>query len=144
MKGRLQRYPESLDTGTFLQKKFHSSFFTKCSLIAKVFHNFCGWFRVRNSFFYFDNFRLHAQLINSSISEGTVYAPFNLGQCLNVTLLDLVAVQVLIFKPLQIFKEDKCDWEKNINYCLLKFIISLTFQKLLESKRRQQNKDKII
>ena len=26
------------------------------------------------------------------ISEGPVYAPFNLGQCLNVTLLDLVAV----------------------------------------------------
>ena len=37
---------------------------------------------------------MHALLINSNISEGPVYASFNLGQCLNVTLLDQVAVVV--------------------------------------------------
>ena len=31
---------------------------------------------------------------NSNISEGPVYATFNLGQCLNVALLDLVAAVV--------------------------------------------------
>ena len=39
---------------------------------------------------------MHALLINSNISEGPVYASFNLGQCLNVTLLDLVAVVVAL------------------------------------------------
>ena len=37
---------------------------------------------------------MHVLLINSNIPEGPVYASFNLGQCLNVALLDLVAVVV--------------------------------------------------
>ena len=37
---------------------------------------------------------MHALLINSNMSEGPVYASFNLGQYLNVALLDLVAAVV--------------------------------------------------
>ena len=33
-------------------------------------------------------------IINSNISKGPVYASFNLGQCLNMALLDLVAAVV--------------------------------------------------
>ena len=54
---------------------------------------------------------MHTLLINANISKDPVYASFNLGQCLNVALLDLVAMvvclQVVLFKPHQIFKEDK-------------------------------------
>jgi len=55
-----------------------------------------------------------------------VYAPFNLGQYVNVTALDLVAVvvsldclQVVILAPIKYSKKTN-EIEKNVNYCLLK------------------------
>ena len=64
-------------------------------------------------------------VVNARISEGPAYASFNLGQCLNVALLDLVAAVVSLLTSCniqanQILKE-------NVNYCLLNFIVSLAF-----------------
>ena len=127
-------------------------------LIAKVFQTFCGWFRVSLSFVYFvwllKQFSVMPHNVvnacTTNIPEGPVYASFNLGQCLNVTLLDLVAVVVsqldlvavvvslltscnIQTPSIEIFKEDKWDLEKNVNYCLLNSIISLTFIKITVS-----------
>ena len=75
---------------------------------------------------------MHALLINSNISEGPVYASFNLGQCLNVALLDLVAVVVSLLTSCYIQTPSNVQGRqmilrKNVNYCLLNFTISLTF-----------------
>ena len=75
---------------------------------------------------------MHALLINSNISEGPVYASFNLRQCLNVALLDLVAVVVSLLTSCNIqtpaiIQRRQMRLRKNVNYCLLNFIISLTF-----------------
>ena len=73
---------------------------------------------------------MHAcMLINSNISEGPVYALFNLEQCLNVALLDLLAVVVSLLPscnrmPSNIQRR-QIRLRKNVNYCLLNFI-SLT------------------
>ena len=75
---------------------------------------------------------MHALLVNSNISEGPVYSSFNLGQCLNVILLDLVAAVVSqltscnIQTPLNIQRR-QMRLRKNANNCLLNFIISLTY-----------------
>ena len=75
---------------------------------------------------------MHTLLINSNISEGPVYASFNLGQCLNVALLDLVAMVVSLLTSCNIqtpsnIQRRQMRLRKNVNYCLLNFIISLTF-----------------
>lgn len=75
---------------------------------------------------------MHALLINSNISEGPVYASFNLGQCLNVALIDLVAVVVSLLTSCYIQTPSNVQGRqmisrKNVNYCLLNFTISLTF-----------------
>ena len=105
MKRGLQKDTQKVWTlGHFFPKKNSIPFLHKM-LIAKVFQTFCGWFRVSLSFLYLFDFSnnsvwyltllwMHALLVNSNISEGPVYASFNLGQCLNVALLDLVAVVV--------------------------------------------------
>ena len=73
-------------------------------------------------------------LINSYISEGPVYASFNLGQCLNVALLDLVAtavsgcLQVVIFKLHQIFKKTN-EIKKKCKLMFIKFYYSFDFLK---------------
>jgi len=55
-----------------------------------------------------------------------VYASFNLGQYVNVTALDLVAVvvsldclRVVVLAPIKYSKKTN-EIEKNVNYCLLK------------------------
>ena len=77
---------------------------------------------------------MHAllKLINSNISQGPVYASFNLGQCLNVALLDLVAAVVSLLPSCNIqtpsnVQRRQMRLRKNINYCVLNFTISLTF-----------------
>ena len=75
---------------------------------------------------------MHALLINSNISEGPVYASSNLGQSLNVALLDLVAVVVSLLPSCNIqtpsnIQRRQMRLRENVNYCLLNFIISLTF-----------------
>ena len=75
---------------------------------------------------------MHALLINSNISEGSVYASFNLGQCFNVALLDLVAAVASLLtscniQTTSIIQRRQMRLRKNVNYCLLNFIISLTF-----------------
>ena len=75
---------------------------------------------------------MHALLIYCNTSGGPVYASFNLGQCLNVTLLDLVAVVVSLLTSCNIqtpsnIQRKQMRLRKNVNYCLLNFIISLTF-----------------
>ena len=75
---------------------------------------------------------MHALLINSNISEGPVYASFNLGQCLNVALLDLVAAVVSLLTSCNIqtpsnIQRRQMRLRKNVNYSLLNFTISLTF-----------------
>ena len=137
----LQKYTQKVWTlGLFFSKKNSLPFLHKM-LIAKVFQTFCGWFTVNFSFLYFvwllwNNsvwcltfLWMHALLINSNISEGLVYAPFNLGQCSNVTLLDLVAVVVSLLTS--------CNIQTPSNYYLLNFIISLTFWKPLEPKKKK-------
>ena len=90
--------------GLFFPKKISLPILHKM-LIAKVFQTFvAGLEWVFRSFILFDFSNnsvwcltllwIHTLLINSTISEDPVYASFNLGQCLNVTLLDLVAVVV--------------------------------------------------
>lgn len=79
---------------------------------------------------------MHALLIwgqNSNIPEEPVYALYNLGQCLNVTVLDLVAVVVSLLTNCniqtpsdQIFKEDM-RLTKTVNYCLFNIIVTLIF-----------------
>ena len=68
----------------------------------------------------------------SNISEGPVYATFNLGQCLNVALLDLAAAVVSLLTSCNIqtpssIQRRQMRLRKSVNYCLLNFIISLTF-----------------
>ena len=75
---------------------------------------------------------MHALLINSNSSQGPVYASFNLGQCLNVALLDLVAAVVSLLTICNIqtpsnIKRRQMRLRKHVNYCLLNFIVSLTF-----------------
>ena len=72
---------------------------------------------------------MHALLIHSNISEGPAYASFNLGQCLNVTLLDLVAVVVSLLTSCNIQTPSNIQRRQMRlrNYCLFNFIISLTF-----------------
>ena len=130
-------------------------------LIAKVFQTFCGLFRVSLSFVYFvwllKQFSVMPHNVvnacTTNIPEGPVYASFNLGQCLNVTLLDLVAVVVSLHTscniqtPSKLIFKDKWDLEKNVNYCLLNSIISLTFIKItvsVISKHGNLNKSCIV
>ena len=87
---------------------------------------------------------MHTLFINANISKGSVYASFNLGQCLNVALLDLVAAVVSLFASCNIqtpsnVQRRQMRLRKNVNYCSLNFTISLTFWKPLEPKERQQN-----
>ena len=145
-----------MDTGAFFPKNISLPFLHKM-LIAMVFQTFCGWYRVSLSFLYFvwllKQFSvmptllwMHTLLINSTIYEGPVYASFNLGQCLNGTLLDLVHVAVVVslltswnIQTPSNIQRRQMRLRKNVNYCLLNFIISLTFWKPLEPKKRQQN-----
>ena len=84
---------------------------------------------------------MHTLLINANISKGPVYASFNLGECLNVALLDLVAMVVSLLTSCNIqtpsnIQRRQIRIRKNVNYCLFNFIISLTFRKPLEPKKK--------
>ena len=72
---------------------------------------------------------MRALLINSNISEGPIYVSFNLELCLNVTLLDLVAVVVSLLTSCNIQTPSNIQRQmrlrKNITYCLLNFFDSL-------------------
>ena len=75
---------------------------------------------------------MHKMLINANISKGTVYASFNVGQCLNLALLDLVATVVSPLTSCNIqtpsnIQRRQMRLRKNVNYYLLNFIISLSF-----------------
>ena len=75
---------------------------------------------------------MHTLLINANISKGSVYASFNLGQCLNVALLDLVAMVVSLLTSCNIqtpsnIQRRQMRLRKNVNDCFFNFIISLTF-----------------
>ena len=39
-----------------------------------------------------------ARVFDQKVSKGSVYASFNLGQCLNVAMLDLVAMVLTAYK----------------------------------------------
>ena len=88
-KGDCKKVHRMFGQRDFSPKEFLSTFFTKYLLtpIAEVFQDFCGWFRVSLSFLYFvcpTLLWIHVLHIDSNISGVPVYAPFNLGQCLNV------------------------------------------------------------
>ena len=72
---------------------------------------------------------MHTLLINANISKGPVYVSFNLGQCLNVALLDLVAIVVSLLTSCNIQTPSNIQRRQMRlrNYCLFNFIISLTF-----------------
>ena len=121
-------------------------------LIAKVFQSFvAGLEWVFHSFILFDFSNnsvwcltllwMHTLFINANISKGSVYASFNLGQCLNVAMLDLVAMVVSLLTSCNIqtpsnIQRRQMRLRKNVNYCLFNFIISLTFWKPLEPKKK--------
>ena len=67
---------------------------------------------------------MHALLINSNSFEGPVYVSFNLGQCLNVALLDLVAevVSLLISCNIQTPSNIQRRQMRFKNKCKLLFI----------------------
>ena len=137
-----------------IHRKFgHWGFFSKSNFSPFSSQTFCGWFRMSLSFLYFvwllKQFSvircrtllwMHVLLINSNISEGPVYASSNLGQSLNVALLDLVAVVVSLLPSCNIqtpsnVQRRQIRLRKNVNYCLLNFI-SLTLWKPLEPKKK--------
>ena len=155
MKRGLQKDTHKVWTlGLFFPKHISLPFLHKM-LIAKVSKRFVAGLEWVFPFFILFDFSnnsvwcltllwIHTLLINSTISEGPVYASFNLGQCLNVTLLDLVAVVVSLLTSCNIqtpsnIQRRQMRLRKNVNYCLLNFIISLTLWKHLEPKKRQQN-----
>ena len=86
---------------------------------------------------------MHALLIwgqNSNISEHPAHALYNLGQCLNVTVIDLVAVVVSLLTSCNIqtpsdqtFKDWQMRLTKTVNYCLLTLLLLLlwSFRTLL-------------
>ena len=75
---------------------------------------------------------MHCLLTLTFLKALSVYASLNLGHCLNVALLDLVAAVVSLLtvcniQTPSIIQRRQMRLRKKVNYCLLNFIISLTF-----------------